>query len=100
MAVAGKVHEMLPATAEMGERRSARHPFERLEAGDGDAVLARQGADVALVEPGGRLLGEDAGQPFAVEVDPLIARAVGARRQVLDAVARYPRTVASIVASE
>ena len=42
-------------------------------------------AEVALVEPGAGLLGEDAGDAFAIQIDPLVARAVQADGQVLQA---------------
>src|SRR4029079_8686772 len=45
----------------------------------------RDWAEVALVEPGIRLLGEDAGDPFAVQIDPLVAGAVEAAREGLQA---------------
>ena len=43
------------------------------------------GTDVALVEPGAGLLGEDAGDAFAVEVGPLVGSAVHSDRQVFQA---------------
>ena len=42
-------------------------------------------AEVALVEPGAGLLGEDAGDAFAVQIGPLVGRAVHADGQVLQA---------------
>ena len=45
----------------------------------------RPPAQVALVEPGAGLLGQDAGDALAVQVDPLVGRAVEAGGQVLQA---------------
>ena len=42
-------------------------------------------AEVALVEPGAGLLGEDAGDAFAVQIGPLVGRAVQPDGQVLQA---------------
>ena len=64
--------------------------FERGEARDsgffGADLRPAAGAEVALVEPAAGLLGEDAGEPFAVQIDPLVAAAVETDGQILQAV--------------
>src|SRR5690348_9543275 len=47
--------------------------------------LVRDGADVALVEPGARLLGEDAGNAFAVQVGPAVGVSVQSDGEVVQA---------------
>ena len=57
------------------------------EAFDTGLVLSDvQPADVALVEPAVTLLGEHAGEAVAIEIDPLIAAAVDAVGQIVEAV--------------
>ena len=53
--------------------------------GANSTACVADGAEVALVEPGARLLGEDAGDALAVQVGPLVGRAVQADGQVLQA---------------
>ena len=84
LAVAGEIEELLASAAEGRERGLARDPFDGREARGDDlaAVLADEvdRAQVALVEPAVGLLGEDAGEPFAVEIDPLVVRCRRGRR--------------------
>ena len=61
---------------ERREGRLERDPLERPE---------RAVAEIALVVPGVGLLGQDAGQSLAVEIDPSVSGAVDALRQILDA---------------
>ena len=61
--VAGQVQELLLVAAQRGGRGDAGHQLQRPE-------LAL--AQVRLVEPGVGLLGQDAGNALAVEVDPLV----------------------------
>ena len=70
--VAGEVEELLPAAAR------ARHGRWRRWRDQLRAARTSPVAQVRLVEPGVGLLGEDAGDALAVEVDPLVARAVEA----------------------
>ena len=86
LAVAGQVHEL-------------RLPAGQGEVGfDGDAFRTARirpacfadRAEVALVEPGAGLLGEDAGDAFAVQIGPLVGRAVQPDGQVLQALRRRP----------
>ena len=76
LSVAGQIHELRPA----GQRQIGFgcHTFQRCEF---DRTLTDR-AHVALVEPGVRLLGENTGDAFAVQVGPLIGRAVHTDGQV------------------
>ena len=74
LAVAGQVQRA--AAPPRDQRRPARHARRAARAARSRAVAGR----VALVEPGARLLGQDAGDALAVEVDPLVRRAVQRRR--------------------
>ena len=73
-----------PATASvrLGRRRvrPARSSLGRARRRFADEI---DRAEVALVEPAVGLLGEDAGEAFAVQIDPLIGRAVEAVGQIL-----------------
>lgn len=74
-----EVDELLAAGRERGHRGLARN----------HAHWAKGGvAQVGLVVPGAGLLGEHAGEPFAVEVDPLIAGTLGADGNVLEFIGR------------
>src|SRR5262249_13434675 len=76
--VAGEVHHLLAPAAEAGHRGPRGDHLD----GPEEAVAA-----VALVEPGAGLLREHPREPLAVEVEPLVVRAVEADREVLDALA-------------
>ena len=87
LAVAGQVHELRAAAQgdvgfegddfERGELRLHLFPAVR--------QLVRDRAEVALVEPGAGLLGEDAGDAFAVQVGPAVGAAIQADGKVLQA---------------
>ena len=73
LAVAGDVHELL---ARRGQRRGGRaiQEFGRSETAS---------AEIALVVPAAAMIGKDAGDTFAIEVDPAVIRAVDTLREVL-----------------
>ena len=79
------------ASAKRREARRLDHGSKRAVAAAGRRDVSVSGLEVALVEPGVGLLGEDAREPLAVEIDPLIRRAVDAAGQVLEARRRRPR---------
>ena len=76
--VTGEVHEL--RVAGEGEGGLGGDEFDGAEAGFDVCVAicpdGMDGAEVALVEPRAGLLGEDAGETFAVEIDPLVSAAV------------------------
>ena len=83
LAVAGQVEQLAATVAEQRGRRSGRHRLDRAE-----AALT----EVRLVEPRAGLLGEDAGDAFAVEIDPVVGRAV-------DPAGRFSRLAESYLAN-
>ena len=92
LAVAGQVHELRAAA--QGDVGFEGDGFERgelrLHLLPAVGQLVRDRAEVALVEPGAGLLGEDAGDAFAVQVGPAVGAAVQADGQVLEALADRP----------
>src|SRR5215217_7150898 len=88
-AVACQVEKLRAPTVLLGERGFLPDEFYRPEPRNGrfQSILAFEGnrADVALVEPHAGLLGQNARHPLAVQVEPLIARAVQPVRQVFEA---------------
>jgi hypothetical protein len=71
LAVTGQVHEV--GAAAQGDVGLEGDGFER-----GELRLVVQRTQVALVEPGAGLLGEDAGDAFAVQIGPAVRAAVQA----------------------
>jgi hypothetical protein len=86
-AVAGKVHEPSVPTG-YGEIRFGSDELDRGQPRfDGLRVVIglRDRAEVALVEPSTRLLGENARETLAVQIDPLISRGIDTGGQILAA---------------
>ena len=79
LTISGKVHEL--GTTGQGEVGLGCNALQR---GELDPALA-DWAQVAFVEPCVSLLGENAGNAFAMQVDPLVPRPVETFRQVLEA---------------
>src|SRR5207253_1374042 len=76
----GEVEELMAQCRRLGKGRKRRHLGERVELRARRRLSGRhrerQGAYVALVIPAVLLLGEHALQPFTVQVEPLVLRAV------------------------
>ena len=92
LAVTGQVHELRAAAQrDVGFEGDG---FERgelcLRPAPAVGQLVRDRAEVALVEPGAGLLGEDAGDAFTVQVGPAVGAAIQADGQVLQALPDRP----------
>ena len=87
LAVAGQVHELRAAgQGEVGLGRNQLHRRKlRFDVRRAVAGFAVDRAEVALVEPGAGLLGQDAGDALAVQVGPLVGCAIQPDGQVLQA---------------
>ena len=79
----------MPTTAK-GGCRQAGHTFFWSETSAGFQETRgsglRQGAEIALVVPRAVLLGQDARQSFAIEIDPLVGAAIESYWQVFQRV--------------
>ena len=72
-AIAGQVDELMTTPGGHGHRRHLRH-----HAGGAKAPIAQ----IGLVVPGAAIFAQHAGKPLAIEVQPAVARALRAHRQV------------------
>jgi hypothetical protein len=72
LSVSGQVQELLLPAIELARRRRLRDQLDRREAGLHRHLVVlrfdRHRAEVALIEPPLRLLGQDTGNPFPVQV--------------------------------
>ncbi len=88
-AVSGKVHQLLAASAECGQRRLTRDQLHRAQLGQRDLraidglLIGR--AEIGFVEPTPTLFAKNAGQTFAVQIGPAIMRAINSVREILQA---------------